>query len=227
MILNLKTPGRLAQALAVLGLAIVILMTGKPEFTNASIPVRGILDPGIALQVARDVGEVDSILGEAPSADREVMRLKQYLDFAFLATYSAIAAVMCWALARRRRMAALALLVCTIAAASFDVRENLAILRILPLELSQTTPTVIEAIRASSIVKWSLASLSLVLLSIFFFASRRWYLRGLGVFNLAAGALTCYGVFHNEWLPWAGALLSGGILLSAATLNLLTHESTA
>ena len=32
-------------------------------------------------QVARSVGEVDAILGEAPSPDREAMRIKQYIDF--------------------------------------------------------------------------------------------------------------------------------------------------
>jgi len=227
MRLNLKTPERLAQALAVLCLMIIILMAGKPAFTNASLPVRGIHDPGIALQVARNVDEVDSILGEAPSADREVMRLKQYVDFAFIAAYVSLAVVMCWVLARRMRLAAIALLGCTIAAGTFDILENLAILRLLPLELSQTTQPVIEAIRAPSAFKWSLISVALVLLSIFFFDSRRWYLRLLGVVDLAAGALTCFGVFHNEWLPWAGALLSGGLLLSAATLNLLTHESAA
>jgi hypothetical protein len=227
MWLHLKRPERLAQALAVLCLAIVILMAGKPAFTNASLPVRGIHDPGIALQVARNVDEVDSILGEAPSADREVMRLKQYLDFAFIAAYVSLAVVMAWVLARRMPLAAVALLVCTAAAAIFDILENLAILRLLPLELSQTTQPVIDAIRVPSAVKWSLISLALVLLSIFFFESRRWYLRVLGMFDLAAGALTCVGVFHNEWLPWAGALLSGGLLLSAATLNLLAHESAA
>jgi hypothetical protein len=227
MAFNLKTPERLAQLLVVLCLAIVISMAGKPSFTNASLPVRGIRDPGIALQMARSIDEVDSILGEAPSADREVMRLKQYLDFAFIATYVAIALVMSWALARRMRLAALALVVFTVAAAIFDVRENLAILRLLPLELGQTTRASIDAIRAASSVKWSLIALPPVMLALFFFTSRRWYLRVLGGLDLAAGALTLVGVFHNEWLPWAGALLSAGLLLSAATLQLLTHESAS
>src|SRR5258708_19388203 len=132
MRLSLKTPERLAQALAVLCLMIILLMAGKPAFTNASLPVRGIHDPGIALQVARNVDEVDSILGEAPSADREVMRLKQYVDFAFIAAYVSLAVVMCWVLARRMRLAAIALLGCTISAGTFDISENLALPLLLP-----------------------------------------------------------------------------------------------
>ena len=54
--------------------------------------------------------------------------------------------------------------------------------------------------------------------------ARRWYLRGLGGINLLAGALTCWGVAHNEWLPWGALLLMPALLLSAATLKLLTHE---
>lgn len=218
---------RLAQILAALCLVIVAVMAGKPSFTNASQLVRGITDPGIALQTARNVDEIDAILSDAPSADREVMRLKQYIDFAFIATYAALSLVMAWALRRRMRWAALALALFTLAAAVFDALENLAILRLLPLELSQTTAAAIQAIRAASFVKWPLVSFALVLLSIFLFDSRRWYLRALGGLDFAAGALTCWGVFHNEWLPWAGALISGGLVLSAATLKLLTHEPSA
>src|SRR5258708_25627818 len=96
-------PERLAQILAALCLVIAAVMAGKPSFTNASQPVRGITDPGIALQTARNVEEVDDILSDAPSADREVMRLKQYIDFAFIATYAALSLVIAWALRRRMR----------------------------------------------------------------------------------------------------------------------------
>jgi len=224
MRLELHTPERWAQILGVLCLVILILLAGKPAFTNASEPVRGIHDPGIALQVAHNVDEVDAILGPAPSPDREVMRLKQYLDFAFIAAYAALALVIAWAMRRRMRCYAIALVVFTLLTAFYDLRENLAILRLLPLSLSETTPLAIRAIRSASFVKWSLVSMALLLLGLFFLESRRWYLITLGLLDIAAGALACFGVFHNEWLPWAGALLSAGLVLSAATLKLLTHE---
>jgi hypothetical protein len=218
-------PERVAQILAAVCLVIIALLVGRPSFTNASEPVRGITDPWIALQMARNVQEVDAILGEAPSPDREVMRMKQYVDFAFIATYLAIALVMSWALRRRMKMAAIALAVCVAAVAVFDLLENLAILRLLPVGLEDTTQAMINAIRAPSTLKWSLVSLAMVLVAIFYLDARRWYLRLLGLLDLAAGALTCWGMFHNAWLPWAGAALFIALLASAATLKFLTHES--
>ena len=87
------TAGRLAQILAVLCFVILAVLAGKPHFTNASQPVRGIADPGIALQTVRSVSEVDDILSDTPSADREVMRIKQYIDFAFIAAYAALSEI--------------------------------------------------------------------------------------------------------------------------------------
>lgn len=220
-------PGRLAQILAVLCLVILAVMAGKPHFTNASQPVRGISDPGIALQTVRGVAEIDGILSDAPSADREVMRIKQYIDFAFIAAYAALSVVIAWTMWRRSRWLGLGVAVVTIAAAAFDLAENLAILRLLPLPISETTPAALAAIRIPSLAKWSLISAAPVLLSACLLTARRWYLRALGVWDVAAGALTCWGVTHNEWLPWAAALLMPGLLLSAATLKLLTHESAS
>ena len=83
---------RLAGALAVLCLVIAALVVGKPSFSNASLPVRGIDDPVIAIQSARSIVDVDYVLGNAPSPDREVMRIKQRLGFAFIGAYTAITA---------------------------------------------------------------------------------------------------------------------------------------
>src|ERR1700693_5694027 len=115
-----------AQALAVLCLVILAGRAGKPSFTNASQPPRGIRDPMIALQMARDVGEVDAILGEAPGPDREAVRLKQYIDFAFIASYVALFAAMGVALAQQSRWGWL-VAVSGVAMGVPDVLENLAI----------------------------------------------------------------------------------------------------
>src|ERR1700728_1722245 len=81
---------RLAGALAVLCLAIATVLVGKPSFSNASLPVRGIEDPVIAIQAARSITDVDWVLGNAPSPDREVMRIKQRIGFAFIGAYTAL-----------------------------------------------------------------------------------------------------------------------------------------
>src|SRR5512133_3668636 len=84
---------RVTVALAMLTAAAFVLLLGRPSFTNASKPPR-FGDPMLALQFARDVQDVDWILGDAPSPDREVMRVKQYVDFAFIACYAALCAAL-------------------------------------------------------------------------------------------------------------------------------------
>src|ERR1700733_3357321 len=79
---------RLVILLVMLTVAAFILLLGRPSFTNASKPRFG--DPTLALQFARDVQDVDWILGDAPSPDREVMRVKQYVDFGFIACYTGL-----------------------------------------------------------------------------------------------------------------------------------------
>ena len=217
---------RVVQALAVLCLVVLAVLAGKPAFTNASQPPRGIRDPMIALQMARDAGEVDAILGESPGPDREAMRLKQYIDFAFIAGYVALFGAMGAALARRSRWGLL-VAVSGVAMGVPDVLENLAILRLLPVELDNTTQAMIDAIRQASAIKWSCASAAMVVLSLFFLDARRWRARTVGVVNFAAGALLCWGLVSNSVLVWGGGVMAAGVLASAATLKSITYEPAA
>src|ERR1700688_526250 len=129
---------RLAGGLAVLCLAPLALLAGKPSFTNASRPPRGISDPSIALEVARSLDDVDFILGESPSPDREVMRIKQYIDLGFIASLTGLFLTLAWLLMRQGtwgRVAGPAAMVCAAATAVFDVTEKRAILRVLDSSL--------------------------------------------------------------------------------------------
>jgi len=225
---------RVVQALAVLCLVILAVLTGKPNFTNASQPPRGIRDPMIALQMARDVAEVDAILGESPGPDREAMRLKQYIDFAFIVSYVALLGAMGAALTRRSRWGIL-VAVSGVAMGVPDVFENLAILRLLPVDLGSTTQAMIDAIRQASVVKWSCASAAMVVLALFYLDARpwrgldarRWGARLVGAVNFAAGALVCWGLADNSVLVWGGGAMAAGVLASAATLKSVTHEPAA
>ncbi len=225
---------RLAQALAVLCLVILAVLAGKPAFTNASQPPRGIRDPMIALQMARDAGEVDAILGESPGPDREAMRLKQYIDFAFIVSYVALFGVMGAALARRSRWGWV-VAVSGVAMGVPDALENLAILRLLPVDLSNTTQAMIDAIRQASVIKWSCASAAMVVLSLVYLDARPWRVldarpwrvRMVGAVNFAAGALACWGLVNNSMLVWGGGVMAAGVLASAATLKSVTYEPAA
>src|SRR5689334_7956649 len=145
----LRTNGvRGIALLALMTLAAFALLLGRPSFTNASKPRFG--DPMLALQFARDVQDVDWILGDAPSPDREVMRVKQYVDFGFIDCYTALCAALGAAAARKggwRRVAGILAGIGGVSAGIFDVLENRAILKLLDVPLRSTTPAMIDAIR--------------------------------------------------------------------------------
>ena len=142
-----------------------LILAGKPAFTNASRPPR-FGDPQLSLQFVRNLEDVDAILGDAPSPDREVMRIKQYIDFAFIASYASLFIALSlrgWQAGGWRRTVGIAAMLCGIAAAIFDVVENIAILRILDIPLYLTGPGMLDAIRRAAIAKWLLAGISLPL----------------------------------------------------------------
>jgi hypothetical protein len=195
------TIGRWVAVFALACVVMIIVLNGKPEFSNASRPPRGIASPVVALEVARNVDEVDAIVGDAPSPDREAMRIKQYLDFAFIASYSSLYVAL--ALLLRSRWATLAA-VCGVAAGVFDVAENLGILRILDLPLRQTTQAMVDAIRYPSLTKWTLAFVATAIFGAIFLKSRPWSWKIIGALNMAAAVLGLYGVIENSFLVWAG-----------------------
>ena len=108
-----------------------------------------------------------------------------------------------------------------------DVLENLAILRLLPVDLGNTTQAMIDAIRHASVIKWSCASVAMVVLALFYLDARRWRVRMVGAVNFAAGALTCWGLVNNSMLVWGGGVMAAGVLASAATLKSVTYEPAA
>jgi len=226
--LNSKALPRIARGLAAYCLVFLIVLAGRPSFTNASLPVRGVADPVVALQMARTADEAEAILGDAPSADREVMRVKQYVDFALIAGYLALGLVIAAALYRTRcRRVAFFLGILVVLAALQDVRENLATLRIVNLNLSQLRPAMLGALRFTSVTKWILLATAIVPLAIINVTQPRWYLRAAGFLSFAGVALTVAGLFYNSILVWGGLLMFLGPLLTAVTLRELTHESTS
>ncbi len=203
---------RWAGIVAVLNLAMIALLSGRPSFSNASRPVRGISNPILAMEVVRDAAEVDAILGDAPSPDREVMRIKQYADFGFILAYASLFVLMSIVLIREGRALAIAAAVAGVAAAILDVIENLGILRIVDVDLSHTTQTMIDAIRYPSLVKWALASLALGLLGILALRTGRTGLRIVGALNVLAALLGGAGLYDNRFLQWLGLPMLGGFV---------------
>jgi hypothetical protein len=213
---------RLAGVFAVLCLAISALLLGQPSFSNASLPVRGITDPVIAIQAARSVIDVDYVLGEAPSPDREVMRVKQRIGFAFIGAYTALLLTLSILLLRSGglgRMLAPAAMVCALAAAAFNLASGLAVLRILDVPLEETTPPMINAIRSAGFTSWALAALTLLLLSVYFFRSPKLLSRSTSALFAITAFMQLYGLRDGQFLVLASVPAGLALLaIAAATL---------
>jgi hypothetical protein len=143
------------------------------------------------------------------------MRFKQYVDFGFIASYTALYLVLSVLLARSYpwgRIPAIAAAICGVAAAGFDVAENFAIIRICDVRLSQTTQAMIDAIRHASLAKYGLALLTTSLLIGYFLADSRRFMRLAGVLSVLSVLLGLVGFLDNNFfsyagIPWLGALL--------------------
>lgn len=133
------------------------------------------MNPQVAIQFARTVEDVELILGEAPSPDREVLRIKLYLDYSFIALYTGLFVTLGMIVARgggRWKIVGIAAVMCGAAAGVLDIAENRATFAILDISLKATTPAMIDAIRRAAIPKWTLASLAVILLLSRFVHSR-------------------------------------------------------
>jgi hypothetical protein len=203
-----RPPASSLSYLAVGCVLFIAILNGRPEFSNASVAPRGIASPVVALEVARNVNEVDSILGEAPSPDREAMRIKQYIDFGFIACYVSLYVALAMFF---RAPAALLAGVCGAAAGVFDVVENIAILRILDVRLRDTTQAMVDAIRYPSLAKWALAFVATGLFGYLFVKRSGFLPRATGVVNLVAAGLGILGLFDNAFLVWAGIPMLAGL----------------
>ena len=220
----MRTAARTAGFLSLWCIAMLVLMFSKPSFTNASKPQHGIPDPVLALQMARNISDVDAVLGDVPSPDREVMRVKQYEDFGFIAGYATLYLTLSFMLARkypRFRLVAILAAIAGIAAAVLDVRENFAILRIVDVTLAATTQDMIDAIRRLAVPKWALGFIAIGLLSVYFLKDRRWATRVVGAIYALAAVVGLYGLINNAILAFGAALIALGLIGSAAVFLLL------
>ncbi len=214
---------RAALALAALCLVFVFVLNGRPYFTTSSFPPRGIMDPHIAVQMVRSVRELDAILGDAPSADREVLRVKQYVDFAYIASYASLLALVSIVFYRWSRWT-VAIGIFGFIAALQDVRENLDILQLINTPLSAVTGPMISHLHLMSVIKWGAAALAIGLLGVFTLRARKWYFRLLAAVDLLAAGIILWGLVDNPMLVWAAFPLAFGMIVNAATLKFLIRD---
>lgn len=213
---------RVAGLCAVLCLAIAALLLSNPSFSNASLPVRGITDPVIALQFAKSAMDVDYVLGDAPGPDREVMRIKTRIGFAFLAAYTGLFFSLALLMSRSGglgRGLAPAAMTCAGGAAVFNIAGSIAVLRILDVPLFETTGAMINAIRSASFAAWALAAVTLILLSVYFLRSPGWLMRSIGGLFVLTALMQLYGLRDGQFLVLAG--VPAGLALIGVAITAL------
>lgn len=118
------------------------------------------------METVTSVEDLRLTLGDAPSQDRETMRIKVQIDFAFVVSYAAFLTLLGLLLAHRggwRRAAGVASVLCAVAISVFDVFENLAILAVLDVPVSKSAE-LLMAITQPAGMKWRLILLYALLL---------------------------------------------------------------
>jgi hypothetical protein len=198
---------RWAGLLAVLILAIIAILWGRPSFSNASRAVRGVTNPLLAMEVVRNVSEVDAILSDAPSPDREVMRIKEYAQFAFIGCYGSLLVAL--SLIVKPRRIALAAAALGVIAAISGVIGTLAILRLIDVDLNHTTQAMIDGVRYPSLIEWTLASVSLGVLAVLLLRTPGRGVRIVAALAMAAALLGLLGLVDNRLLAWSGHFTLG------------------
>lgn len=215
---------RIAGFLSIWCILALIVQFSKPAFTNASKPPHGIADPVLALQLAHNVSDLDAILSDAPSPDREVMRLKQYEDFGYIAGYGPLFVVLSLLLARRfpaLRLIAILAAMCGVTAALLDVIENFRILAIVDIPIASTTQAMVDGIRNVAVPKWALGFIAAGLASIYYWKHPRGRVRIVGAFFSIGALIGLYGLFLNNPILAIGAICLMVGLLGSVVVFLL------
>ncbi|MDP9114455.1 MAG: hypothetical protein M3O20_12345, partial [Acidobacteriota bacterium] len=100
-------------------------------------------------------------------------------------------------------------------------------LRVVNLSLSQVNTAMLDQLRLTSTGKWVFLAAASVLLAAVTMRQPAWCLRAAGALSFAGAALVVTGLLYNAVLPWGGLLMILGMLVTAATLKVITHESAS
>jgi hypothetical protein len=227
---------RLAAVMAVVVILVGAWMFFTAGFEHDDLP-RGFTSPVLAMQMARSMQEVEMIVGEPGHSDRSEMRDQQYMDFAFIAAYWLEFSLISVLLGRRsfRFAKALGLCagLCATLAALLDVRENLAILKVLSASPTPENDPLVHAVRHAAVPKWALLFVAMILLSFVFLGRRDWRLMsglpflGTGLLFMLTGSIGLIGLTTSEaaveliQIPMLGGLIILLIALWLAPSKLL------
>ena len=126
----------------------------------------------MALEFVVDGSAISKILDPDASINRPILRKVIRIDFAFILCYVSLFIAISVLLFRRNcpwaRYLALMALITGVTAAAFDVRENLAMLKVLDCFPCNPGPVLINTINDSALAKWCTSFVTIGLLAIAF-----------------------------------------------------------
>jgi hypothetical protein len=182
----------------------------KPCFPN------GFAGHVAALEFARTGPEVEAIVADIGHINRDVMRRQLNRDFIFIVLYLVLYLLLAVILFRATSFAPL-LVVITVAAAvstaGFDVLENVRTLKVLNLPLASLDGAQVAGILDAALIKWTLAFVTIALLSLAFRHSDGLSKLLRGLFLLTAVMGLAGLVFHPLIPLTMFPLLAGLIVL--------------
>jgi hypothetical protein len=215
---------RVIGVLALLMLAAVGWIMVKRDFvppqiqTGRTCSPHPISKPVLAIEFIETPEQVCGILGTGESwkHNSQAMRDDVRRDYYFIASYALLYLSVSLLLARRSNAWAVYLAfvatVCAVTAALFDVRENMAILKL----LAETPPDqlTVNAVRFAATIKWILIFVTSAILALTFLGSDRW-VSLIGVLLTLTALLGLVAIFNLKFLSYALFPVPGTLILLA------------
>ncbi|MCK6546246.1 hypothetical protein L6R52_10385 [Myxococcota bacterium] len=192
----------------------------------------GFQSPVLALELVTKPAEVALIAGELGDPRRALLVENTRVDFAFLAGYGLLFALVGWSYARtgttRARIRGLVAIGTGVAASVADAVENLGILDVLSKSLAALSPEDLAAIREPSMMKWALVFLTAGVLSSAFrrpelTTAPRWIARLM----LTSALVGLAGIARPQLFEPALLLLFAGLVVLALVALVRPEQLTS
>lgn len=168
----------------------------------------------IAIEFIQTPEQLKTILGDKAEHNRQQLLDDIHRDYFFIAGYALLYIALSLLLAYRHKRWAIYLAwvaaICGVAAAVFDVQENMGIVKL----LTATTPDqdTISKVHFAATVKWTLSFFTAAILALNFYASDGWLLVVGYALRLTA-LLGLIALWYVWLLPWTPLLLLPALLV--------------
>lgn len=173
----------------------------------------------LAMEFVGYTSDIDKILGPDVSHNRDVMRKIILIDFLWIACYGLLFVAISVLLARRncpwaRYLGRLAL-VAGLAAAAFDIRENIAILN--ALNCFPCDQALVNRINDAALLKWTMSFVAIALLAIAFQDLNNRWAHWIWISFIFTAGLGFLGLWKHTVLGLIAIPLLIGLALLAIT----------